>query len=222
MQEMGLAAIYSGPNLSRRSQEHSIYRYLLRNLNITRPNQVWGIDIPYIRLGRGWMYLVALNDWNSRFVVGWALYQYLEKTFVLQAVEEPLARARPEIMNSHQGSQFTSPEYINLLHSVGIKISMDSKDRAIDNIFTERLWRSLKYEEVYLNEYGSPREAWRGIACYLEFYNYRRLHQSLENKKPTEVYYHANDNAQIYIHIIAIIVKPKEVKPKYLCFLGLV
>ncbi|OIQ52685.1 integrase core domain protein [Moorella thermoacetica] len=196
MREMGLIAIYPGPNLSRRNQEHRIYPYLLRNLDITRPDQVWGIDITYIRLVRGWMYLVAIIDWYSRFVVGWALDQCLATTFVLQAVEEALARARPEIMNSDQGSQFTSPEYINLLQSAGIKISMDGKGRAIDNIFTERLWRSLKYEEVYLNEYSSPREARIGINRYLEFYNYRRIHQSLEYKTPAEVYYYANDKAK--------------------------
>lgn len=195
MREMGLIAIYPGPNLSRRNQEHRIYPYLLRNLDITRPNQVWGIDITYMRLVRGWMYLVAIIDWYSRFVVGWALDQCLATPFVLQAVEEALARARPEIMNSDQGSQFTSPEYINLLQSAGIKISMDGKGRAIDNIFTERLWRSLKYEEVYLNEYSSPREARIGITRYLEFYNYRRIHQSLEYKTPAEVYYYANDKA---------------------------
>ncbi|WP_143116585.1 IS3 family transposase [Neomoorella thermoacetica] len=196
MREMGLIAIYPGPNLSRRNQEHHIYPYLLRNLDITRPDQVWGIDITYIRLVQGWMYLVAIIDWYSRFVVGWALDQCLATTFVLQAVEEALARARPEIMNSDQGSQFTSPEYINLLQSAGIKISMDGKGRAIDNIFTERLWRSLKYEEVYLNEYSSPREARRGIARYLEFYNYRRIHQSLEYKTPAEVYFYTKDEAK--------------------------
>jgi putative transposase len=196
MREMGLAAIYPGPNLSRRNREHRIYPYLLRNLDITRPNQVWGIDITYIRLVRGWMYLVAIIDWYSRFVVGWALDQCMETTFVLQAMEEALARARPEIMNSDQGSQFTSPEYINLLQSAGIKISMDGKGRAIDNIFTERLWRSLKYEEVYLNEYNSPREARIGINRYLEFYNYRRIHQSLEYKTPAEVYFYTKDEAK--------------------------
>jgi putative transposase len=135
------------------------------------------------------MYLVAIMDWYSRFVVSWALDQCLETAFVLVAVKEAMAKAKPEIMNSDQGAQFTDPDYIKLLEGAGIRISMDGKGRATDNIFTERLWRSLKYEEVYLNEYQSPREARQGISRYLEFYNYRRPHQSLKYRTPAEVYY---------------------------------
>lgn len=189
MREMGIAAIYPKSNLSRRNHEHRVYPYLLRGLPITYPNQVWGIDITYIRLVRGWMYLVAIMDWYSRFVVSWALDQCLETAFVLVAVKEAMAKAKPEIMNSDQGAQFTDPDYIKLLEGAGIRISMDGKGRATDNIFTERLWRSLKYEEVYLNEYQSPREARQGISRYLEFYNYRRPHQSLKYRTPAEVYY---------------------------------
>jgi putative transposase len=135
------------------------------------------------------MYLVAIMDWYSRFVVSWALDQCLETTFVLRAVEAAFSLAKPEIMNSDQGAQFTDPDYIKLLEGAGIRISMDGKSLATDNIFTERLWRSLKYEEFYLNEYQSPREAKQGISRYLEFYNYRRPHQSLRYKTPAEVYY---------------------------------
>ncbi|MEW8959589.1 MAG: IS3 family transposase [Moorella sp. (in: firmicutes)] len=189
MREMGIAAIYPKSNLSKRNHEHRVYPYLLRGLPITYPNQVWGIDITYIRLVRGWMYLVAIMDWYFRFVVSWALDQCLETAFVLVAVKEAMAKAKPEIMNSDQGAQFTDPDYIKLLEGAGIRISMDGKGRATDNIFTERLWRSLKYEEVYLNEYQSPREARQGISRYLEFYNYRRPHQSLKYRTPAEVYY---------------------------------
>nr|WP_297200089.1 IS3 family transposase [Thermanaeromonas sp.] len=174
---------------SRRVHERRVYPYLLRSLSITYPNQVWGIDITYIRLVRGWMYLVAIMDWYSRFVVSWALDQCLETAFVLVAVKEAIAKAKPEIMNSDQGAQFTDPDYIKLLEGAGIRISMDGRGQATDNIFTERLWRSLKYEEVYLNEYESPREARQGISRYLEFYNYRRPHQSLGYRTPAEVYY---------------------------------
>jgi len=135
------------------------------------------------------MYLVAIMDWYSRFVVSWALESSLEATFVLVAVQEAMEKARPEIMNSDQGSQFTNPDYIKFLEGSGVRISMDGKGRATDNIFTERLWRSLKYEEVYLNEYQSPREARQGISRYLTFYNHHRPHQSLKYRTPAEVYY---------------------------------
>uniref|UniRef100_UPI0031F63A0E IS3 family transposase n=1 Tax=Thermacetogenium phaeum TaxID=85874 RepID=UPI0031F63A0E len=188
MREMGITGIHPGPNLSRRSQQHKVYPYLLRNLEITHPDQVWGIDITYIRLQKGWMYLVAIMDWYSRYVVGWEMDLTLEISFVLDAVERSLARSRPEIMNSDQGSQFTSPQYIELLKNAGIQI------RATDNIFIERLWRSLKYEEVYLNEYTSPREARQRIARYLDFYNYRRPHQSLNYQTPAELYMQSYQN----------------------------
>lgn len=189
MREMGIAGICPGPNLSKRNLEHRIYPYLLRNLIIDHPNQVWGIDITYIRLKQGWMYLVAVIDWFSRYVLSWEIDQTLEIPFVLTTVKRALQQAIPTIINSDQGSHFTSPQYINLFKDVDTKISMDGKGRALDNIFTERLWRSVKYEEVYLNEYSNPREARQGINRYLEFYNWIRPHQSLEYRTPAEVYY---------------------------------
>lgn len=188
MREIGLAGVAPGPNTSRPSPEHKVFPYLLRNLEISRPNQVWGIDITYIRLRAGWMFLVAILDWFSRFVVDWELDQTLESAFVLQAVDRTLALAQPEIWNSDQGSHFTSPKYTQRLLDAQIQISMDGRGRALDNVFTERLWRSVKYEEVYLNDYASPREARQGIGNYLIFYNYERPHQSLDYLTPAEVY----------------------------------
>lgn len=188
MRAMGIAGICPGPNLSKRDHQHSIYPYRLRGLSISRPNHVWGIDITYIRLLRGWLYLVVILDWYSRYVVAWKLHDTLEVSFVLVAVKEAFSLAIPEIMNSDQGSQFTSKEYTELLKETGVLISMDSKGRAIDNIFTERFWRSLKYEEVYIKNYESPREARREIAYYIDFYNRERPHQSLGYRTPFEVY----------------------------------
>lgn len=189
MQEMGIAGIYPGPNLSKRNPEHQLYPYLLRKVIIDHPDHVWGIDITYIRLKHGWMYLVAILDWYSRYIVSWELDQTLEIPFVLSAVENALGKGTPEIWNSDQGSHFTSPHYTQLLLNANIQISMDGKKRAIDNIFTERFWRSLKYEEVYLNDYAGPREARQRISQYIDFYNNERLHQSLGYMTPAEVYY---------------------------------
>lgn len=188
MREMGIAAIAPGPNTSKRHQEHKVYPYLLRGLRIERQNQVWGIDITYIRLLGGWMYLVAILDWFSRYVIGWELDQTLEIAFVLRAVDRALEHARPEIFNSDQGSQFTSPQYIDRLKSFDVRISMDGKGRYGDNIFTERLWRSVKYEEVYINDYCSPREARQGLRRYFDFYNFKRPHQSLNYCTPAQIY----------------------------------
>ncbi len=188
MREMGIAGISPGPNLSKRRAAHKIYPYLLRGLEIRYPNQVWGVDITYIRLRNGWMYLVAILDWFSRYVVGWELDQTLEMPFVLRTVELALIQARPMIWNSDQGSHFTSPQYTDKLLAAGVQISMDGKGRAIDNIFTERLWRTVKYEDVYLKDYASPREARQGIDQYLNFYNHQRPHQSLEYQTPAQVY----------------------------------
>jgi len=188
MREMGLAALYPGPNLSKRAHAHAVYPYLLRAVSAHRPNHVWGIDITYIRLQQGWMYLVAVLDWYSRYIVSWALDKTLQAGFVLEAVEAALAVATPTIWNSDQGSHFTSPHYTKRLQAAGVKISMDSTGRALDNIFTERLWRTIKYEEVYLTEYASPREARVGLSNYIAFYNHERLHQALEYRTPAEVY----------------------------------
>lgn len=188
MREMGIAGICPGPNLSKRNLAHRTYPYLLRGMDIAHANQVWGIDITYIRLERGWMYLVALIDWYSRFVVSWELDQTLELDFVLEAVRQALAHNQPIIINSDQGSHFTSQQYLDLFLDKQVRISMDGKGRALDNIITERLWRSLKYEEVYLKEYANPREARKGIDNYFEFYNQERPHQSLDYQTPASVY----------------------------------
>jgi len=188
MQEMGLAAICPGPNLSKRNSQHKVYPYLLRGVSAQRPNHIWGIDITYVRLSAGWMYLVAVLDWYSRYVVSWELDQTLEMPFVLSAVDRALARATPEIWNSDQGSHFTSPQYIARLLTNGVRISMDGKGRALDNIFTERFWRSVKYEEVYLHDYENPRAARQGLSRYLSFYNTQRLHQALDYRTPADVY----------------------------------
>ena len=152
------------------------------------PDHIWGIDITYVRLQKGWMYLVAILDWYSRFVVSWALDQTLEMPFVLEAVDRALQQARPKIINSDQGSHFTSPQYLDRFLAVDTQISMDGRGRAMDNIFTERLWRSVKYEEVYLNDYAFPRQARQGLGDYFQLYNYERPHQALGYLTPAAVY----------------------------------
>jgi putative transposase len=188
--EMGLAGLAPGPNLSKRAQQEAIYPYLLKHVTASAPNHIWGIDITYIRLAQGWLYLVAVLDWYSRYVVSWELDQTLRLPFVLTAVERALAQATPRIWNSDQGSHFTSPQYTALLLAADVQISMDGRGRALDNIFTERLWRTIKYEEVYLHEYATPREARQGLTHYLDFYNQQRGHQSLDYSTPAEVYFH--------------------------------
>ncbi len=188
MGEMGLAAIVPGPHLSQPAPEHRVFPYLLRGLAITAPNHVWGIDITYIRLRAGWLYLVAVLDWFSRYVLSWELDQTLEMPFVLSAMQRALTVATPTICNSDQGSHFTSPHYLDRLQAAQVQISMDGRGRALDNIFTERLWRTVKYEEVYLHEYDSPREARQGLASYFQFYNQERPHQALAYRTPAEVY----------------------------------
>ena len=188
MREMGLQAIYPQPNLSQRRLEDKVYPYLLKNITASYPNHIWGIDITYIRLRGGWLYLVAVLDWYARYVVSWQLDDTLEMPFVLTAVDQALAQATPVIWNSDQGSHFTSPQYTRRLLDANVRISMDGRGRAMDNIFTERLWRSVKYEEVYLHDYETPRQARQGLAAYLTFYNQKRLHQSLDYRTPAEVY----------------------------------
>lgn len=189
MREMGLAAMVPGPHLSKLHPDHQIYPYLLRHLKVGTVNQVWGIDITYIRLQSDWMYLVAILDWFSRYVVSWELDQRLALPFVLRAVERTLASASPQIINSDQGSHFTSPQYLEPFLQKHIAISRDGRGRALDNIFTERLWRSVKYEEVYLHEDGSPKEARHGLTRYLDFYNHERLHQASGYRTPATVYF---------------------------------
>jgi putative transposase len=188
MAEMRLTAIYPGPNLSKRAAQAAIHPYLLRNLPIVRVNQVWGVDITYVRCQQSWLYLVAVLDWFSRYVLSWELDQTLAQPFVTTAVQRALAQATPDIFNSDQGSHFTSPQYTDLLKTAGVRISMDGRGRALDNIFTERLWRTVKYEEIYLHEYTSLREARSGLRAYFDFYNTRRLHQALGYRPPAEVY----------------------------------
>ncbi|CAA9337067.1 MAG: Mobile element protein [uncultured Chloroflexia bacterium] len=189
MQEMGIAAIHPRPNLSRRHAEHQVYPYLLRHTTSQYTNHIWGIDITYIRLRGGWMYLVAILDWYSRYIVAWELDDSLELPFVLAAVDRALEQARPVIWNSDQGSHFTSPHYTMRLQAANVQISMDGKGRALDNIFVERLWRTVKYENVYLQDYGSPRAARTGLTNYLHFYNEERIHQALGYQTPAAVYF---------------------------------
>jgi len=189
MREMGIAGIAPGPQTSKPARAHLVYPYLLRHVTSAYPNHVWGIDITYIRLHAGWMYLVAVLDWYSRYVVSWQLDQTLELPFVLTAVAQALAQATPTIWNSDQGSHFTSPQYLALLGEKEVKISMDGKGRALDNIFTERLWRTVTYEEVYRFDYDSPKEARQGLTRYVDFYNHQRLHQALDYRTPAEVYF---------------------------------
>lgn len=197
MREMGISGIAPGPNTSKPAPDHKIYPYLLRHVSAEYPNHVWGIDITYIRLQGGWMYLVAVLDWFSRYVVAWEMDQTLELPFVLHTVDCALQQATPSIWNSDQGSHFTSSQYLDRLQAANVQISMDGRGRAADNIFTERLWRSVKYEEVYLNDYASPRDARYGLAQYFRFYNFERPHQALNYQTPAQVYV-VKDQAVLY------------------------
>ena len=185
MRAMGLRAIYRRPSISRRSPENLVYPYLLRNVRITRPNQVWAADITYLPMSRGFLYLVAVMDWHSRYVVSWRLSNTLEAGFCAEA----LGQGQPEVFNTDQGSQFTSLEFTQVLQEQGVKISMDGKGRYQDNIFVERLGRTVKYEEVYLKAYASVLEAQRGLEDYFRFYNGLRPHQALGYRTPAEVFH---------------------------------
>lgn len=189
MKIMGLKAIYPKPHTSTSHAQHKKYPYLLKGIQAQKPNHIWGTDITYIRLEKGWMYLVAFIDWFSRYVLSWKLSPTLENTFCIEALEEALEHGRAAIHNSDQGSQFTDEEYIKRLHVHGIQISMDGRGRCMDNIFTERLWRSVKYEDVYIKSYQNRSEAREGLRNYFHFYNYRRPHQSLNYQTPAEVYF---------------------------------
>jgi putative transposase len=189
MERMGLEAVFPGPNTSRRAQEHRIYPYLLKGLEITRPNQVWSTDITYIRLWQGFLYLVAIMDWYSRFVLAWRLSNSLDSSFCVEALEAAFLFGEPDIFNTDQGAQFTSLDFTGRLLDRRIAISMDSRGRALDNVFIERLWRSVKYEEVYLNDYRSVADAQGGIGRYFDFYNAGRFHQALGYRTPQEVHF---------------------------------
>jgi putative transposase len=187
--EMGLEAVYPKPRLSQANPEHKIYPYLLRNVQIERCNQVWSTDITYIRMKHGFVYLMAIIDWHSRYVLNWALSTTMDADFCIDALNEVLDGSLCEIFNTDQGSQFTTKRFMGPLLAKGIKVSMDGRGRALDNIFVERLWRSVKYEKVYLNDFQTVKEAYQGLKDYFEFYNHRRIHQSLEYKTPAEVYF---------------------------------
>jgi len=190
MKKMGIQALYRRPNTSKPAPGHKIYPYLLRNLPVTRPNQVWAMDITYIPMARGFVYLAAVVDWFSRRVLSWRLSIMLEANFCIEAVKEALVRhGKPDIFNTDQGSQFTSFDFIKVLKDAKIAISMDGKGAWRDNVFVERLWRTIKYEEVYLHAYASVPEARAAIARYLTFYNTRRPHSSLDRQTPDQAYF---------------------------------
>lgn len=192
MKRMGIEAIYRKPNTSKPAPGHKVYPYLLRRLAVTRPNQVWAMDITYIPMARGFVYLAAVVDWFSRRVLSWRLSISMDVGFCIEAVEEALGRyGSPEIFNTDQGSQFTSMAFTGLLRENGIAISMDGRGSWRDNVFVERLWRSIKYEEVYLHAYDTVSDARASIGRYLAFYNGRRPHSSLDRKTPDTAYFNA-------------------------------
>ena len=196
MEQMGLEAVYPKPNLSKGIKEHKKYPYLLRDVEITRRDQVWSTDITYIRLKQGFIYLVAVIDWYSRYVLSWEISTTLDKEFCIKALNKALESGKPEIFNTDQGVQFTSLEFTGRLEDAGIQISMDGRGRALDNVFVERLWRSVKYEEVYLKDYQDVRIAKDGLRNYFRFYNAERPHQSLGDETPSEVYYREFSNTK--------------------------
>lgn len=189
MRAMGLQAIYPKPKLSTPGSGHRIYPYLLRGVQVERPDQVWAADITYIRLKQGFVYLVAILDWYSRYVLSWEVSITLDSGFCVSALEWALKEGKPEIFNTDQGVQFSSQEFQKRLQAEGIRISMDGRGRALDNVFVERLWRSVKWEEVYLKEYESVKEAVKGLASYFRFYNEERIHQSLNYQTPAAIYH---------------------------------
>jgi len=189
MRGMGLMAIYPKPNTSRPNKQHVIYPYMLEGVAIERPNQVWSTDITYVRLKHGFAYLVAIMDWHSRSVLSWRLSNTMDASFCCDALDEALMKyGAPEIFNSDQGAQFTSEIFISRLTARHISISMDGRGRALDNVFIERLWRSVKYQNVYIKGYETMQEAQEGLTVYFEYYNHERLHQSLEYQRPWDVY----------------------------------
>ena len=188
MKRMGLQGVCPKRNLSRSDSRHQKYPYLLKGLNIDRPDMVWATDITYIRLRHGFIYLVAIMDWFSRYVLSWRTSNSMDSGFCIEALEDALVKKKPEIFNSDQGSQFTSNDFIQILKEQDIRISMDGRGRALDNIMIERLWRSVKYEEVYLKDYETVRDAVDGLRKYLDFYNNTRIHQSLGYLTPAVAY----------------------------------
>jgi len=189
MRKMGLLAVYPRPQTSQAAPQHTKYPYLLRGLAIQRPNQVWSADITYVPLPKGFVYLVAVIDWYSRFVLSWQLSNTLDGNFCLEALQQALQHGPPEIFNTDQGAQFTAQAFTGALAAAGIRISMDGRGRALDNIFVERLWRTVKYEDIYIRDYTSVAELARGLQAYFNFYNYERYHQSLDYAVPATVHF---------------------------------
>lgn len=204
MRMMGLQAIYPKPKLSRPGKNHRIYPYLLKGVKVNYPDQVWSADITYIRLRKGFIYLVAILDWYSRYVLAWEISITLDAEFCVSALQRALMVSKPEIFNTDQGAQFTSDQFLEVLERNDIQISMDGRGRALDNVFVERLWRTVKYEEVYLKEYETVIEAVEGIRAYFEFYNVRRFHQSLGYKTPAEVYLDVVARDRVYSLVSAV------------------
>jgi len=188
MQKMGLVAIYPKPKTSIANTEHKVYPYLLRGIKITHPNHVWATDITYIRMEKGFLYLVAVIDWYSRYILSWQLSNTMDVTFCLEALNQALETATPTIFNTDQGAQFTSCAFTNILKNKQINISMNGKGRCIDNMVIERFWRSLKYEDVYLKDYNTVKTAYDNIAAYINFYNNKRPHQALQSSTPINCY----------------------------------
>ncbi len=207
MREMDIIAIYPKPRLSLQNKANKIYSYLLRGLLIDRPDQVWASDITYIRLCGGFVYLTAIMDWHSRYVLSWELSNTLDAAFCLEALERALAISQPEIFNTDQGCQYTSELFTNRLNAAEIRISMDGHGRAFDNILVERLWRTIKYEEVYLKDYENMRETYANLARYFRFYNHERIHKSLDWRTPAEVYF-GNQEASGDLEIAGAAVTP--------------
>lgn len=200
MKKMGIAAMYRKPRLSNPHPDHKVYPYLLSNLEISRANHVWAADITYIPMARGFCYLVAIMDWASRKVMAWRLSNTLDAAFCVEALKEAIARyGTPGIFNTDQGSQFTSDKFLEILESHGIDISMDGKGRWMDNVFIERLWWSVKYQDVYLKAYSSIAEVRKGLGDYFEFYNTKRRHQSLDRRTPDDVYWSTLPQMQVAV-----------------------
>ena len=191
MQQMGLATVYPKPRLSQGMPGHRIYPYLLRNVKIERTNQVWSSDITYVPMPQGWMYLTVVMDWHSRYVLSWRLSNTLDGLFCLEALEEALASGRPEIFNTDQGIQYTAEAFTGRLEAAGVRVSMDGRGRWMDNVFVERLWRTVKHEYLYLEDHVSPRALESGLASYFPFYNQERIHASLDYRTPIAVYLEA-------------------------------
>ena len=189
MRVMGLRAIYRSPRTSRPAPEHRVYPYLLEKIRVTQPNQAWAADITYLPMARRFLYLVVIMDWHSRYVVAWRLSNTLEADFCVDALREALGQGQPEVFNTDQGSQFTSLEFTQVLQDHGVKISMDGKGRYNDNIFVERLWRTVKYEKVYLKAYANATEARRELSVYFRFYNNQRPHQALGYRTPAQMFF---------------------------------